>query len=62
MEENEKTDSYQMIPAPTVDTVTMRYIHNRQNREIRVYHKLNDRLVLEDFFGKLRLNFPTKEA
>ena len=62
MEENEKTDGYEMIPAPRFDTETMKYIHGQENRKIRVYHKLNDRLTLEDFFCKLQLNFPKEES
>lgn len=58
MEENEKTDSYEELPAPVIDTETMKYIHGQDNRKIRVYHTLNDRLTLEDFFCKLQLNFP----
>ncbi len=62
MEENEKTDSFEMIPAPCFETETMKYIHGQNNRKIRVYHKLNDRLTLEDFFCKLQLNFPKKDS
>lgn len=62
MEESEKTDGFEMIPAPCIDTDTMKYIHGQGNREIRVYHKLNDRLTLEDFFCKLQLNFPEQDS
>lgn len=62
MEEQEKTDSYEWIPAPSVDTKTMKYIHNSKNRKIRVYHHVNDRLTLEDFFCKLQLNFPEADS
>lgn len=62
MEENEKTDIFEMVPAPCFDVETMKYIHGQNNREIRVYHKLNDRLTLEDFFCKLQLNFPKRDS
>ena len=62
MEESEKTDGYEILPAPSVDPQTMKYIHGQGNRKIRVYHKLNDRLTLEDFFCKLQLNFPDAES
>lgn len=62
MEESEKTDGFEMIPAPCIDTDTMKYIYGQGNREIRVYHKLNDRLTLEDFFCKLQLNFPEQDS
>ena len=62
MEESEKTDGFEVIPAPCIDTDTMKYIHGQGNREIRVYHKLNDRLTLEDFFCKLQLNFPEQDS
>lgn len=62
MEESEKTDGFEMIPAPCIEADTMKYIHGQGNREIRVYHKLNDRLTLEDFFCKLQLNFPEQDS
>lgn len=62
MEESEKTDEFEMIPAPCIDADTMKYIHGQGNREIRVYNKLNDRLTLEDFFCKLQLNFPEQDS
>jgi inosine-uridine nucleoside N-ribohydrolase len=34
------------------------YIHGQANRPIRVYHTLNTRLTMEDFYAKLALNFP----
>lgn len=33
------------------------YIHGQPNRPIRVYHTLNTRLTMEDFYAKLALNF-----
>ncbi len=61
MEEAQKTDGYDMIPAPTFDPETMTYIPSETNREIRVYHTMNARLDLEDFFCKLAINFPNPE-
>lgn len=58
LEENEKFDNYTWMKAPLIDLRTMEYIPCETNREIRVYHTLNDRLTLEDFFCKLKLNFP----
>lgn len=43
LDEGEKVDGYRMVPAPRVDPVTMRYLHDRNNRPIRVYHQLNVR-------------------
>jgi len=51
-------ENYDLIPAPTFDIKTMEYIPSAINRKIRVYHSLNVRLVLEDFFCKLAINFP----
>lgn len=62
MEEAEKEDIYDVVEAPVVDEQTMKYIFNTGNRKIRVYHTLNSRLVLEDFFCKLAINFPTQES
>lgn len=55
MEELEKV-SYDLIPAPRI-AEDMTYIHGQNNREIRVYHYLDARLTLEDFFAKLAINF-----
>lgn len=40
----------------------MTYISSETNRKIRVYHKLNARLDLEDLYAKLRLNFPEQDS
>lgn len=61
MEELEKEDSFDMAPAPTVDYETFKYIPSQTNREIRIYHSMNARLVLEDFFCKLAIQFPGAE-
>ncbi len=61
MEELEKTDSFTLMPAPTFDLETGCYIPSTTNREIRVYHEMNARLVLEDFFCKIAVNFPHPE-
>lgn len=55
MEELEKV-SYDLVPAPRI-AEDMTYIHEQDNREIRVYHYLDARLTLEDFFAKLTLNY-----
>ena len=57
MEEEGYMEHYDMVPAPLFELSTMKYIHSQSNRPIRVYKKLNDRLTLEDFFCKLRLNY-----
>ena len=58
LEELEKKDGYDVIPAPVVDTETLQYTHTGENRAIRVYHTMNARLDLEDLFCKLAINFP----
>ncbi len=60
MEEEQKTDGYKMIPAPMIDPETFRYIHTDSNRPIRVYHAMNARTDLEDFFCKLAIQFPNQ--
>ena len=55
MEELERV-SYEMIQAPTV-LPDMTYSFENQNRPIRVYRSVDPRLVLEDFFAKLEINF-----
>lgn len=58
MEELEKT-SYDLLPAPRI-AEDMTYIHGQENRCIRVYHYLDARLTLEDFFAKLAINYGDK--
>ena len=47
---------YDWVPAPIV-TQDLRYIHGQKNRPIRVYHKVDVRFILEDFFSKMQLNY-----
>lgn len=56
LDEYEKRN-YVMKPAPCFNE-DMTYIHNLNNREIRVYHTLDSRMTMEDFYAKLALNFP----
>lgn len=62
MEEEEKTDIFDVVEAPCFDIKTMKYIKGTNNRKIRVYHTLNSRLTLEDFFCKLQINFPERNS
>ncbi len=55
MEERERV-SYDMIQAPTV-LPDMIYSFDGHNRPIRVYRTVDSRLVIEDFFAKLAINF-----
>ncbi|MDO4467589.1 MAG: nucleoside hydrolase [Bacillota bacterium] len=57
MQESERVDNFSMISAPRIDLEDMHYIFENKNREIRVYHSIDYRLTLEDFFAKLWLNF-----
>ncbi len=57
LEETEKTDIYDMIPAPEIDYETHKYINTGKNREIRVYNQVNSRLILGDLFAKLKINY-----
>ncbi len=61
MEETEKKDTYHLVEAPVV-TPNMKYIHGQTKRKIRVYHTLNTRMDLEDFFAKLQINFPNQDS
>ena len=62
LEESEKTDIYEEIEAPNFDLTDGHYIYGQENRKIRVYHTLNARTTLEDFFCKLQLNFPETDS
>lgn len=46
--------SYDWIPAPEF-TQEMAYIHNRNNRPIRVYNYVDSRFIMEDFYAKLAM-------
>jgi inosine-uridine nucleoside N-ribohydrolase len=61
MEESEKTDIYDVVPAPCIKYEDMTYTYERKNRDIRVYKQVNVRLTMEDFYAKLKLNFPRLE-
>lgn len=60
LEERECTDSYDMIPAPCINLEDLSYITNEKNREIRVYHQVNARLTIQDFYAKLAINYGGK--
>lgn len=47
---------YEWIAAPCV-TKDMYYVHEQNNRPIRVYNTIDARFILEDFFSKMKLNF-----
>lgn len=46
--------SFDWVQAPTVGA-DMNYIHTKRFRPIRVYRKIDSRLILEDFYAKLEL-------
>lgn len=45
---------YDWVQAPSV-TQDMNYVHNPMNHPIRVYRKIDSRLILEDLYSKLAL-------
>lgn len=55
--EEGRAELYEMIPAPTFDS-DMKYRQNTGNRKIRVYKEANTRLLIEDFFAKMSINYP----
>ncbi|MCX7658665.1 MAG: nucleoside hydrolase [Oscillospiraceae bacterium] len=58
LEENNR-GNYDWVPAPQFSK-EMYYIHKQNNRPIRVYHTLDARFTLEDFYAKLAINFGNK--
>lgn len=48
---------FQWVPAPLF-TKDMYYIPTPTNRAIKIYTDIDARLVIDDFFAKLQLNFP----
>lgn len=57
LEENNR-GNWDLKPAPSFSK-EMYYIHKQNNRPIRVYHTLDSRFTLEDFYAKLAINFPS---
>lgn len=57
LQEPQRPD-YEMKPAPRINPSDMKYIHNTGYRDIRVYHTLDVRLTMEDFYAKLKLFYP----
>ena len=55
MHEDQRTDMYHMVPAPTIDYRTMEYSFDWPNREIRVYDEMDYRLTIEDLFAKIMI-------
>lgn len=55
LEENNR-GNWSWQPAPQFSK-EMYYIHKQNNRPIRVYHTIDSRFTLEDFFAKLALNY-----
>lgn len=55
LEENNR-GNYDWLPAPRISN-EMYYIHKQNNRPIRVYHTLDARFTLEDFYAKLAINY-----
>lgn len=51
----EEKISYNMIPAPRVEAGSMRYLAGGDVRPVRVYHHVDARQTLEDFFAKLAI-------
>ena len=54
LEEAERNDGYELIEAPLISEEDMTYSYGNGNR---VYHKMDVRLDLEDFFAKLKIIF-----
>lgn len=56
LEEHERVN-YHLVPAPVVEEKTMRYLPRENAKLIRVYHTIDVRLTMEDFYSKLKLNY-----
>jgi purine nucleosidase len=52
---------YDTRPAPGISQ-DMYYMHNKKNREIRVYRHMESRFILEDFFCKLAIQYPQQDS
>ena len=59
LDPGQRTNFYEMRPAPRVDPKSGRY-SDAPNRPIRVYTKIDGETIIEDFFAKLALAYPKK--
>lgn len=55
LHEKQRTDMYHYVPAPVIDPETMKYLPSKGAREIRVYDRMDDRMIVEDLLCKLEL-------
>lgn len=62
LEESEKDDIYDLVAAPTVNYSDMTYSHGESSRDIRMYHTLDSRITMEDFYAKLAINYPKRDS
>ena len=53
---DDNPDWYEEIPAPRINE-DMTYSFDDTNRKIRVYKAINARLILDDMFAKLKINY-----
>ena len=61
LEELEQDSIYTLQKAPRVNP-DLSYSEGTNGKMVRVYHKMNARLDLEDLYAKLAINFPTQES
>ena len=57
LEDPNNPNLFDEVEAPTVDYEDLSYHYDGNNRKIRVYHTINPRLILDDIFAKLKINF-----
>ena len=57
LDDPNNTDYFDEIPAPSINYEDMTYNYDAPGRKIRVYKRINPRLILDDFFAKMKINF-----
>ena len=57
LEDPNNPELFEELSAPTISYEDMSYSFDQPGRKIRVYHKINSRLILDDMFAKLKINF-----
>lgn len=62
LEESERDTIYMNVPAPIVNYDDMTYQHDNSLRDIRMYHTLDSRKTMEDFYAKLAINYPDSDS
>ena len=57
LEDPNNPQLFDEVEAPSIDYADLTYHFDAPRRRIRVYHTINPRLILDDMFAKLKINY-----